>query len=112
MNAYEEEVYFMHISLEDKKWLIANHLGGLLINQCCTEEMAELQICLSKFNRFDLEEFKNFDDRRKLEPNLIEEIAHVQFYIDIIKKLHNISDIEILQEQEKRANKLIKIYDI
>ena len=75
------------------------------------EEMAELQQVLCKYQLMAHGGFAKapeVDFREKL----VEELAHVKMWIDILQYDHEISDMEITQAQEKKIEFLCKMFDI
>ena len=98
--------------LEDKMWKIANHLGERKVGQQLTEEMAELIVCASKFIRFNSGEFVDFTDKEKYENNLIEEIAHVEICLEMLKMIRRIDENKINEEKQKKVDRLMKAYNM
>ena len=75
------------------------------------EEMAELQQVLCKYRVMALGGFAKAPDV-DFRAKLVEELAHVKMRLDMLQYVHEISDEEIKQEQEKKIDFLYEMFDI
>ena len=87
-------------------WYIADYYGYESQSRQLMEEMSELQIAILKLIRFNAQIKKDFEDKKPLGENLIEELADVKICLDQI--IYLIGDDKIAEKMRAKINRQLK----
>lgn len=97
--------------MDKRQRLLADHFTLDHAEVKAMEEMAELTQVLCKIQIMAHGGFAKAPEE-DFRARLVEEMAHVKMRLEMLQYLHDISDGEILEEQDKKLTFLCKTFNI